>query len=324
MQIGVGLPSFASEGHAIPPDRFRRYARSADEYGFAGCWAIEHLIRPPSYDTSLFDPLATLSMVAGETETIPVGTSVLLLPLRNPVMVAKRAATIQHLSSRRLTLGLGTGYVREEFDAVGVPMAERSARYLEGIELLRRLLSEEVVTFDGEFYSVEEFRLEPALGQRPRVRAGGGGVETDAGRRGAEGVKARFDHADGWIAPPRQPEVLEEDWAALAERIESDGRDPSGADKVALQYLHLVPGEDADAVRREQRNAYREIVGPDRTVERATENWLTGTVDDVLATLAEYERQGFEEVVLHPVARTPDRLDRQLRLYRELIAAEFP
>lgn len=324
MQLGIGLPSFASDTHALPPDRFRRYAELADEYDFSGAWLIEHLLEPSTYATSLLDPLTTLAYTAGATNTIPVGTSVLLLPLRDPVMVAKRAATIQHLSSRRLTLGLGTGYIADEFDAVGVPMAERSARYLEGIELLWRLFHEDTVTFDGEFYSLQDFRLEPSLDHPPRILAGGGGVDTDDGRRVASSVTARLDHAHGWIAPPRPIDVIEHDWNAFAAHLESQGRDPDAVDKVALQYLHLEPGDSPEQVRRAQRNAYDQLVGADRSPEYAMDHWLSGTVDQVRETLAEYERLGFDQVILHPTVREPNELDRQLRLYRDLLRSEYP
>lgn len=324
MQLGIGLPSFASSSHAVPPDRFRRYAELADDAGFAGAWLIEHLERSPTYATSLLDPLTTLSVVAGATETLPVGTSVLLLPLRNPVLVAKRAATLQHLSSRRVTLGMGTGYVASEFEAVGVPMEERSARYLEGVELIRRLFHEDVVTFDGEFYSVEEFRLEPDLGQPPRILAGGGGVDTDDGRTVRRTVRERLQYADGWIAAPMPMDALTADWNAFAADLESRGRDPGAVDRVALQYLHLVPGDDADRARREQRTVYGDLVGPDRPVEHAMQNWLTGTVEDVTARLDEYERQGFDQVILYPAAHTPADVDRQLRLYRDRLLPAYP
>jgi alkanesulfonate monooxygenase len=323
MQLGVGLPSFSSETHALPPHRFERYARTAEEHGFAGAWLIEHLVRPPTYASSLLDPLSTLSYVAGATDSIPIGTSVMLLPLRDPVMAAKRAATIQHLAGRRLTLGLGTGYVEAEFDAVGVPMEERSARYLEGIELLWRLFHEDTVTFDGEFYSVEGFRLEPSLGRPPRILAGGGGHDTDEGRRVYRSVKSRLDHADGWIAAPGPIEDVAGDWASFAGYLESRGRDPSAVEKVALQYLHLVPGEDGSAVAREQRNAYRGMVGPARSAEYAMENWLSGTVEAVRGTLAAYEREGFDEVILYPVTPDPGSLERQLRRYRDLLCPGF-
>lgn len=324
MKLGVGLPSFSSETHAVPSDRFRRYAQLADELDFAGAWVIEHLGENPNYATSLLDPLTTLSVAAGATETLPVGTSVLLLPLRNPVMAAKRAVSLQHLTSRRLTLGLGTGYVQAEFDAVGVPMEERSARYLEGIELMRRLFHEDEVTFDGEFYSVEEFRLEPNLGKPPRILAGGDGVETDEGRRVAAGVKKRLGYADGWIAPPRDTAAIQSDWAEFADYLETQGRDPDSLDRVALQYVHLVPGKDGEQARREQRKVYSGMIGENRTVEEATGNWLTGTVDEIRTTLAEYESLGFDEVILHPVTQTPAELDRQLRLYEQFLLSEYP
>jgi len=322
MQLGVGLPSFASETHALPPHRFEEYARTAEAFGFAGTWLIEHLVDPPTYASSLLDPLSTLSYVAGATDAIPVGTSVMLLPLRNPVMVAKRAATIQHLAGRRLTLGLGTGYVEAEFDAVGVPMEERSARYLEAIELLWRLFHEETVTFDGEFYSVEGFRLEPSLGRPPRILAGGGGHDTDEGRRVYRSVKSRLDYADGWIAAPGPLEAVTGDWASFARYLESAGRDPDAVEKVALQYLHLVPG-DGEAVARAQRNAYREMLGPERPVEYAMENWLSGTVAEVREALATYEREGFDEVILYPVTPDPAAAERQLRRYRDRLLPDF-
>lgn len=323
MQLGVGLPSFASETHAIPPDRFRRYARLAEEHEFAGAWLIEHLFEPPSYATSLLDPLTTLSVTAGETETIPVGTSVMLLPLRNPVLAAKRAVTLQHLTSRQLTLGMGTGYVEGEFEAVGVPMDERSARYLEGVELMRRLFDENEVTFEGEFFSVDGVSLEPDLGQPPRILAGGGGVDTEDGRRVLKSVKRRLDHADGWIAAPRTPSVLEQDWERFSAYLDAQGTDPGSMDKVALQYLHLVTDEDPETARQKQLQVYDNMVGADRTVEHAAENWLSGTIDEVQETLAEYDRLGFDEVILHPMTTQPADLDRQLRLYRRHLLSEY-
>lgn len=324
MQLGIGLPSFSSPTHAIPPDRFRRYVQAADERGFAGAWVIEHLAKPPSYATSLLDPLTTLTYTAGQTETLPVGTSVLLLPLRNPVMVAKRAATIQHLASRRVTLGLGTGYVPAEFDAVGVPMDERSARFLEGIQLLRALFTGSAVTFDGDYYPLSDFTLEPAPGQPPRLLAGGGGVDQNGTRVVRDTVLARFEHADGWIAPPRAMEPLLADLGAIETHLDTTGTDPTTIDKVALQYVHLEPGDDPDQTRRTQREVYANVVGPDRSPEYAMENWLTGTLEDIMTRLDAYATRGFDEIILHPVATDPDALDRQLTLAADYLLPHYP
>lgn len=328
MKLGIGLPSYASDSHRIPPDRLRRFARTAEDRGFAGAWLIEHLVQPPTYATSLLDPLTTLAHVAGATETIPIGTSVLLLPLRNVVMVAKRAATVQHLAGDRLTLGLGTGYVEEEFDAVGVPIDERSARFLEGIELLEALFEGRRVTFDGEFYGVSDFRLEPAVVSPPRLLAGGGGTDRPADDGGTErvvrdSVTRRIDHADGWIAPPRPADALETDWAAFADRLEAQGRDPNAVDRVALQYVHLEPG-DPDQARRIQRREAGTFIGRERTVEEVEDAWLFGSVEEIRDRLQRYEAQGFDEVILHPTTRDPAELDRQLRLWDDHLRTAHP
>jgi len=323
MQLGIGLPTAATPSHVIPPDRFRQFVRRAEEYDFAGAWMIEHLLAPPTYDTSQFDPLTTLPLVAGETESLPIGTSVLLLPLRNPVLMAKRAATLQHLSSRRLTLGLGTGYVEAEFEAVGIPYEERSDRYLEGIELLKRLFTETDFSFDGEFYSVENFTLEPALDRPPRLYAGGGGTETDGDRRVLDSVRARLEHADGWIAPPRSREILRSDWEDFAEYLRATGTEPEFVDRVALQYIHLVPDNNKERAEREQRTVYRKMTGADRIEGSVAEHWLKGTVEDVRERLAAYENDGFDQVILQPATVDAAELDRQLRLYDQYLLPEF-
>lgn len=324
MHLGVGLPSFASESRAVSPDRFRRYAELADDYGFAGAWLIDHIVKPARFATSFLDPLTALSVVAGATKSIPVGTSILVLPIRDPVLVAKRAATLQHLSNRRVTLGLGLGYAEAEFDAVGIPIEERSERFLEALELLSRLFTQSEVTYEGEFYAVEGFSLEPELSQAPRLLVGGGGVDTPDGRRMAKSVKERMRHADGWIAPPRPPDVLEQDWKRFAEFLTENGRDPGDAYKVGLQLAHVVPEVDEGRVMEVQRNAYRDISGPDRPIDDAMDSWLSGPVDEIIARLDEYETQGFDEVILHPVVSESAKLNRQLRLFRDLLLTEYP
>ena len=317
MDLSVGLPSFASGGHRVPASRFKRYARRAEKCGFAGGYVIEHLAEPPTYATSLLDSLTTLATVGGATDTLSLGTSILILPMRNPVLVAKRAVTIQHLTDRQLTLGLGTGYVKSEYHAVNVPYKERSSRFLEGTELLYRLLNEETVTFEGKHYSVDEFRLEPKPSMPPRVLTGGGGVDIGEERQVRASVQRRIDHADGWIASPRDTDILENDWSHFADYLAADGRSPDNVDKVALQYIHLVPSDNPEVVYPQQRKIYRRLLGGDRSIEHPEQHWLFGTASEIRETIATYERQGFDELILHPVTNTPRTLENQLELWRD-------
>lgn len=321
MKLGVGIPSKATDEYRAPPRRTVQFVERAEAYGFTGAWALEHLTQPSSYRTSFLDPLTTLATVAGETDSIEIGTSILILPMRHPVMVAKRAATIQHLSEQRLTLGLGQGYIEAEYDAVNVPFEERHKRFTEGIALLYRLLNREEVTFDGQFYQVENFRLEPTLTRAPRILAGGGGKEIDGEWKVARGVKERVASTDGWIASSGA--AVGKTWPVMADHLEQKGQDANAKDRVGLQHIHLVPGGDEAVIKQKQRKVFQDFVTEKRGVEYAEENFLVGTVEQIVDRLREYEAAGFDQVILHPAAHEPKELDRQLALWRDHLLAEF-
>ena len=327
MKISAGVPTYASTDFRFPSDRLFEYARAAESYEFSGLWAIEHLVTPPTYATSWYDPLTALATIAGETNSIQLGTSILNLPLRNPVLVAQRAATIHALTGGRLTLGLGTGYLPSEFDAVDVPFDERSKRFREGVELMRRLFTEETVTFDGEFYSVESFSLEPAVGNPPKLLTAGEGAERESGRTVAKTVLDRLDHADGWISPPRAMETLQSDWADFSDHLESTGRDPSSVHRVGLQYLHMVPNVDESVATEKQDRVFERITGEsDPRVDQMQDfeqNWLYGDTDAIVDRIGGYADAGFDELILHPVTPDPSELDHQLRLWRDRVLPVF-
>src|SRR6201991_4361473 len=152
-------------------------AAAAERCGFATLWSGEHVVMvdrsasryPYSDDGQIavpaaadwIDPLIGLSFAAAATSTIGIATGVLLLPEHNPVLVAKQAATLDTLSGGRLTLGVGVGWSREEFDALGVPFARRGARGAEYVEAMRTVWRDEVATFAGEFTSFERVRVNP-------------------------------------------------------------------------------------------------------------------------------------------------------------------
>lgn len=321
MRLGVGLPSKTSPGKTIPADRFREYVRRAIDRGFRSGWVLEHLIRPPSYRTSFGDPLTVLAAAAGAVPRLDLGTAILILPMRHPVLVAKRAATIQRITSGRLTLGVGQGYVAAEYDAVGIPFAERSRRFTEGIELLGRVLREDEVSFDGEYYTVDGFRLEPAVDPPPRLLVAGGGRERDGSWAVAQGVKERMLYADGWIASSGA--AIEKDWAEIAAFLEAADRDPRAFDKVGLQHIHFDTGEDPDAVRRRQFRVFEEFIGEDRGFEYVERNFLVGPAPAIHDRLDRYDVAGFDEVILHPAAVEPTELIRQLDLWADRLLPEY-
>jgi probable F420-dependent oxidoreductase len=172
VHFGVILPNFGKHSN---PDGIRRVAEAAEELGFDSVWATEHIVvGPEAADTygRVYDPLVTLGWVAGRTERIGLGTSIVLVPLHNPIHLAKEVATLQEFSGGRFTLGVGVGWHRNEFDFMGVPFEGRGRRADEAIRLMRALWSGER-DFEGEFWSLHDATSEPLPSPQPEIWVGG-------------------------------------------------------------------------------------------------------------------------------------------------------
>lgn len=322
MRLGTMLPTWCTGENLVPAEAIRSWARRAEDAGFAGLWAIDHLVEPPTYNTSVLDNVVALSHAAGVTDEIPLGTSILILPLRRTANVASRALSLQHLSGRPVTLGMGAGYVEKEFEAVGVPLRERGPRFTEGLEVLRALLSGEA-SCDGRFHSFEDVRIDPVADDPPRLLAGGDSNVRDGDRVMAEPVLRRILRADGWIAPPSTPEKVEREWELVREFAVEQGTDPDGIDRVLLQYTHLTGATTTEDAHAEQERVFRELYGPSRGFDHAAEHCLVGTVEEVVERLESYRDIGFDEVIVGPAAHDPDDLDRQMDLLRDEVLPDI-
>jgi probable F420-dependent oxidoreductase len=233
MKFGI---SFANVGPFSDPDAAAAFARAADEVGFESIWTVEHVVFPArmrsrypysadgnipgnQLDVALPDPLIWLSYVASATTRIKLATGVLILPQRNPVVLAKELATLDHLSKGRMLLGIGVGWLAEEFDAIGVPFRDRGRRADEYIEALRALWAHERATFDGEFTTFEEciLRPQPAAGFIP-IHVGGDSV---AGARRAGRL------GDGYLPASADLESVRASIAMARSAAQDAGRDPS-------------------------------------------------------------------------------------------------
>lgn len=156
-------------------DGIRRTTELAEELGFGSVWTTEHIIvGPEGVDPygRVYDPLVTLAWIAGWTERIGLGTSIVLVPLHNPMHLAKEVATLQELSGGRFRLGVGMGWHKDEYDFMGVEFAGRGRRADEAIRLMRALWSGEH-DFDGEHWSFHDATAEPLPSQQPEIWVGG-------------------------------------------------------------------------------------------------------------------------------------------------------
>jgi probable F420-dependent oxidoreductase len=236
MEFGVVLPSFGAPARGSGlPDRLRTMAQAADRLGYHVVWTSEHLIFPGTvttpypyggkfpYDVNdpILDVATTLAWVAAATTHVRLASTVIVLPYHQPIPLAKALATVDVLSGGRLLVGVASGWLAEEFALLGVPFAERGARFEEYLTVLRALWTEERVTFRGRFVQLEDAAFFPKPVQRPHPPLWIGGSSAVALRRvGRLG--------DGWLAVPK-PSVaaLEADIAVIRRAAEDAGRDPA-------------------------------------------------------------------------------------------------
>jgi len=221
VHLGLILPNF---GTGSSPDRIRRAAVSAEELGFDSVWTTEHIVvGPEGVDPygRVYDALVTLGWIAGWTERIGLGTSIVILPLHNPFQLAKQAATLQELSKGRVTLGVGVGWHRDEFEFMGMPFAGRGRRADEAIRVMRALWAGER-SFDGRWWSFHDATAEPRPTPQPEIWVGGsserairrartlGDVWHPSRSSGAEHVRSvKERHPELRVIPRTTPDKVE-------------------------------------------------------------------------------------------------------------------
>lgn len=227
---GMHLPR---RGQLATGPAIRAVARRAEEAGFTSLWAGEHVVIPAQFDsrypysedgsitwsptTPYLDPLIALTWAAAATDRACLGTAILLLGLRDPIVTAKTIATLDHLTEGRFMLGVGAGWLQEEFEILGKPFAERGPRLSEAIEFLKQCWSPGPVAFEGAYFSPPPFFMEP------KPRAGrdlpvlcGGKTHVILGRVAAV--------ADGWMPSHISPQDLRSGLALLEGMAKDAGR----------------------------------------------------------------------------------------------------
>jgi probable F420-dependent oxidoreductase len=234
MQIGLCLPHF---GRSLEPSRLLQVAQRADTRGFDSLWVTDHVIVPKdvyiAYREEMLDPLAVLAWLAGVTERIALGTSVIILPYRSPLPVAKLLASVDVLSGGRLIFGAGVGWMEGEFAALGVPFAERGRRTDEALQLFRKVWTEREPEIETRHHWLHGVVASPMPLQRPRPPIWIGGASEGAYRRVAR-------HGDGWHSTAATPEAFRQGADAVRRHWAEAGRE--GAPVLSLRIPFWLDG----------------------------------------------------------------------------------
>jgi len=315
LKIGTYLPNFAYGEDGIDHRaRLRRWIVRAEELGLDSIWVTDHLLRARDmYAMAWLEPMSTLCFAASITERVLLGPGVLLLPLRNPAILAKEVATLQALSNGRFIFGVGTGHYPPELEATGAKISERGRRTDEVLELVRRLVGGETVTHDGSFFRLNEVTIEPSPAPLPVWVAGGSQIaHRDSVERPVmhANVARRIARSDGWFSrPSATPEQVADDWRLLQPFIGEAGRDPSEIEIAHGQWLHLTEERDPVRARTIQHEAAVKIVGRSRARELLEQSYLFGTLDEVLEGCRRRADIGVQHLIIHPYTDDPDQLE---------------
>ena len=315
MKYGFTLPG---RGHLATPERLGIIARKGEEFGFDTLLTGDHILVPKNISSvypyteggefpgsgsgESMEQITLLSYIAGQTSKIRLVTSVLIVPHRNPHIAAKSLATLDLLSEGRLVVGVGVGWMREEFQALGLPpFEERGAVTDEYIRAFKVLWTEDDPHFQGKYISFDDISFLPKPVQKPHPPIWVGGESRPALRRTAE-------LADGWYPlgsnptfPMGTPEQLKAGLERLAGYAERFGRDPSTIETI---------------YRTHQFELLKQAAGPDRLP-------FVGDADQIAGDIRQYQDMGVTSMIWDFLRQTDD-LDSMLGLMEDFSTQVWP
>jgi probable F420-dependent oxidoreductase len=277
--VNVGVPS-------VEP--MLALAEKAEQLGIESLWTFEHVIVPVNYDskypynaegkmavtpeTNFVDPLIALTAIAARTRRVRLGTGVNILSQTNPLVLAKQAASLDFVSKGRFMLGVGIGWLQEEFDALGAPFERRGARFDDYVVAMRKAWSGDVIEHESEFLRWKGFKSHPLPVQRPGVPIVIGGTKGKVYERIAK-------HGDGWFAPAASPAQLEPMLKPLAPACAKVGRDPK---TVEISCMWAPSADGAEQIARYAELGVSRLIiplqalggPPSQALDRFAEQWL--------------------------------------------------
>ncbi len=320
MRFGVWLPSFTwSDNTWVSGRDLKEWCIRADAAGI-DIWVIDHLLVAPGlYGSSWLEPMETLTFAAAVTEKVKVAPGILVMPVRNPVLLAKEIATLQVLSDNRFMLGAGPGWHKQEYDVTGTRIEERGKRTDELLDAVKVLLENETASYHGKYYNFDDVQLQPLIGKMPEVWVAGGARVPDP-----------TDDPDihdtyGYIHPSVVKRILKwkhwlsrcsgtqewliRDWKLIQEEARKVGEDPQSLLFGHCNFTYFTPFKDREDAYAVQRPYFLRAMGSRRSFEHLCECYMLGTTTDIISRLEELAEAGCTYTVLGPVGAEMYQID---------------
>ncbi len=298
--FGLAVRNFVGPEEQPDIDAIIGYARRAEQLGFESLWAWDHIILGVRPFFPILDSLVTLTTLAAHTSRIRLGTGILVLPLRNPVVLAKELSSLDQASKGRLVLGLAAGWYAREFDAVGVPFRGRGRIFERNLGIMLRLWTEDRVTLQVDEFNLRDAVMEPKPYQKPRPPVLIGGY--------AEAVLRRVARlGDGWITYFYTPESFKRNWDKILRYAEEFGRDPSTL--ASTNQLAIYVGRSREEVEGPMRHWLSTEWDTASWSESTIEHAIMGSPDDCAEQLQAHLDTGVDRIILIPYRYQMEQLE---------------
>jgi probable F420-dependent oxidoreductase len=319
LTFGVWVPTYAWTDAG--PERMQRLTaciKKCEDYGF-DVWVIDHLLTAPGlYGMAWLEPLNALAYAAALTTRVRLGTGILVLPVRNPVMLAKEVSTLCHLSGGRFILGIGPGWYAQEFTVTGSRIEERGRRTDEILDVVSLLLSKPHASYHGRHYQFDDVTIDPRPAALPEIWVSGGSRVPDPNEHDVPFMSAavlnRIVKAGNWLSRcSGKQEWVKRDWTQIQEHARKIGKDPAGVTFGHCNFVHFVEKGGQAAALEQSREPFLRVMGTHRSYEHLQECYMIGGIDRINDRIADLAGAGLTYLVLGPVTDDPAQIDLMAR-----------
>ena len=267
------------------------YGVKVEELGYDSLWVWDHVLLGVEPNFPIIESLTVLTAVAARTSRIKLGTGILVLPLRNPVLLAKQLGSMDQLSNGRLLMGMASGWYKREFDAMGIPFERRGKIMDANLEILRALWTEPSVSGEWGPHKVSKAVMYPKPVQQPQIPVLIGGYVDRVLKRAAT-------VGDGWLTYFYTPEAFTKSWTKIRAFAEEAGRDPNALKNAA--QLPIMVGPSRAAVEGEMMDWLNKEWDFPSNSDCSRDSAIMGTVDECVEQLEAHHDVGVQKIIFVP------------------------
>lgn len=288
--FGIAARNFTAFPIIPKAEELIEYGVRMEELGFDSLWVWDHILLGVDPHFPIVDSLTLLTAIAARTKKIKLSTGILVLPLRNPVTLAKQLSSMDQISNGRLLLAMAAGWYKREFDAVGVPFEQRGRIMDDNLEIMRRFFNEDLVSGEWPNHSIPAGVMFPKPVQQPFPILIGGYADRVLKRAATNG--------DGWLTYFYKPDAFVESWQKVCNYAEEAGRDP--ATLLNGNQLPIMVGDSRAAVEKTMMDWLNVDFDIAQGSKSTMDSAIMGNVDECVAQLKEHIDAGVQKLIFVP------------------------